>query len=145
MAIWFEQPTKDEAGKMQKGTLMETLDIQIIDLGEDYISGCMPVDHRTVQPYGILHGGASVALAETLGSLAAHLVVDSSKYFTVGMEVNANHLRPATKGRVTGTAKPIHIGKSSHVWGIEIKNDEGKMVCISRITMAIVSRDKIEK
>jgi 1,4-dihydroxy-2-naphthoyl-CoA hydrolase len=145
MAIWFEQPTKDEAGKMQKGTLMETLDIQIIDLGEDYISGSMPVDHRTVQPYGILHGGASVALAETLGSLAAHLVVDSSKYFTVGMEVNANHLRPATKGRVTGTAKPIHIGKSSHVWGIEIKNDEGKMVCISRITMAIVSRDKIEK
>ena len=145
MAIWFEQPTKDEAGKMQKGTLMETLDIQIIDLGEDYISGAMPVDHRTVQPYGILHGGASVALAETLGSLAAHLVVDSSKYFTVGMEVNANHLRPATKGRVTGTAKPIHIGKSSHVWGIEIKNDEGKMVCISRITMAIVSRDKIEK
>ncbi len=145
MAIWFKQPTKDEAGKMQKGTLMETLDIQITDLGEDYISGSMPVDHRTVQPYGILHGGASVALAETLGSVAAHLVVDSSKYFTVGMEVNANHLRPATKGRVTGTAKPIHIGKSSHVWGIEIKNEEGKMVCISRLTMAIVSRHTIEK
>ena len=105
----------------------------------------MPVDHRTVQPYGILHGGASVALAETLGSIAAHLVVDSDLYFTVGMEVNANHLRPVTRGRVTGTARPIHIGKSSQVWGIEIKNEENKMVCISRITMAVVPKSKLRK
>tara|TARA_B110000037_G_scaffold120310_1_gene137464 strand:- start:779 stop:1216 length:438 start_codon:yes stop_codon:yes gene_type:complete len=145
MAIWFKVPTKEEAGKMQKGTLMETLDIQIIELGEDYIVGSMPVDHRTVQPYGILHGGASVALAETLGSVAAHLVVDSSKFFTVGMEVNANHIRPAKKGRVIGTAKPIHIGRSSQIWGIEIKNEEGKMVCVSRITMAVLARERIEK
>ena len=145
MAIWFKEPTKEEAGKMQKGTLMETLDIQIIELGEDYIVGSMPVDHRTVQPYGILHGGASVALAETLGSVAAHLVVDSSKFFTVGMEVNANHIRPAKKGRVIGTAKPIHIGRSSQIWGIEIKNEEGKMVCVSRITMAVLARERIEK
>tara|TARA_B110000046_G_C12965102_1_gene386314 strand:- start:779 stop:1216 length:438 start_codon:yes stop_codon:yes gene_type:complete len=145
MAIWFKVPTKEEAGKMQKGTLMETLDIQIIELGEDYIVGSMPVDHRTVQPYGILHGGASVALAETLGSVAAHLVVDSSKFFTVGMEVNANHIRPAKKGRVIGTAKPIHIGRSSQIWGIEIKNEEGKIVCVSRITMAVLARERIEK
>ena len=145
MTIWFKEPTKEEAGKMQKGTLMETLDIQIIELGEDYIVGSMPVDHRTVQPYGILHGGASVALAETLGSVAAHLVVDSSKFFTVGMEVNANHIRPAKKGRVIGTAKPIHIGRSSQIWGIEIKNEEGKIVCVSRITMAVLARERIEK
>ncbi len=145
MAIWFKVPTKEEAGKMQKGTLMETLDIRIIELGEDYIVGSMPVDHRTIQPYGILHGGASVALAETLGSVAAHLVVDSSKFFTVGMEVNANHIRPAKKGRVIGTAKPIHIGRSSQIWGIEIKNEEGKIVCVSRITMAVLARERIEK
>jgi len=124
---------------------METLDIQITEVGEDFIRGTMPVDHRTVQPYGILHGGASVALAETLGSIAAHLVVDSDLYFTVGMEVNANHLRPVTRGRVTGTARPIHIGKSSQVWGIEIKNEENKMVCISRITMAVVPKSKLKK
>lgn len=145
MAIWFKEPTLEEAGKMQKGTLMETLDIRITELGADYICGSMPVDQRTVQPYGILHGGASVALSETLGSIAAHLVVDSSKFFTVGMEVNANHLRPVTKGRVIGTAKPIYIGRSSHVWGIEIKNEDGKLICISRLTMAVVSREKIEK
>ena len=124
---------------------METLDIQITEVGEDFIRGTMPVDHRTVQPYGILHGGASVALAETLGSIAAHLVVESDLYFTVGMEVNANHLRPVTRGRVTGTARPIHIGKSSQVWGIEIKNEENKMVCISRITMAVVPKSKLRK
>lgn len=145
MAIWFKQPTKEEAGKLEKGTLMETLDIQITELGEDFIRGTMPVDHRTVQPYGILHGGASVALAETLGSIAAHLVVDSDSYYTVGMEVNANHLRPVTKGRVTGTARPIHIGRSSQVWGIEIKNDQDKMVCISRITMAVVPKEQIKR
>jgi len=145
MAIWFKQPTKEEAGKLEKGTLMETLDIQITEVGEDFIRGTMPVDHRTVQPYGILHGGASVALAETLGSIAAHLVVDSEEFFTVGMEVNANHLRTVTEGRVTGTARPIHIGRSSHVWGIEITNNENKMVCISRITMAVVPKSKLRK
>ena len=144
MAIWFKQPTKEDAGKLEKGTLMETLDIRISEVGDDYICGTMPVDHRTVQPYGILHGGASVALAETLGSIAAHLVVDSSKYVTVGMEVNANHLRPVTSGRVTGKATPIHIGRSSHVWSIEITNVAGKMVCISRITMAVVEKSKIK-
>jgi 1,4-dihydroxy-2-naphthoyl-CoA hydrolase len=144
MAIWFKQPTKEDAGKLETGTLMETLDIRISEVGDDYICGTMPVDHRTVQPYGILHGGASVALAETLGSIAAHLVVDSTQYVTVGMEVNANHLRPVTSGRVTGKATPIHIGRSSHVWSIEITNEAGKLVCISRITMAVVEKSKIK-
>lgn len=145
MSIWFKQPTLEDAGKLQIGTLMETIDIRITELGEDYIKGTMPVDHRTVQPYGILHGGASVALAETLGSVAAHLVVDSSKYYTVGMEVNANHLRPATSGRVTGTAKPVHLGRASHVWSIEITDENGRLVCISRITMAVVPKEKLAK
>lgn len=123
---------------------MEALDIQITELGDDFIRGTMPVDHRTVQPYGILHGGASVSLAETLGSIAAHLVIDGSKFYTVGQEINANHIRPASKGRVTGTARPIHLGRSSQIWGIEITNEDGKLVCISRITMAVVSKEQLQ-
>lgn len=100
----------------------------------------MPVDHRTIQPYGLLHGGASVALAETLGSVAAHLSVDSSKYQAVGLEINANHVRGVRKGLVTGTATPVHIGKSTHVWAINIEDERGKLVCTSRITMAIIKK-----
>lgn len=142
--IWFKPVDITEASRGSKNTLLETLDIQITEIGEDYIKGDMPVDHRTVQPYGILHGGASVALAESLGSIAAYLTVDPEKYVTVGQEINANHLRPATSGRVTGTAKPIHIGRSSQVWGIEITNEAGKLVCISRITMAVVEKSKLK-
>lgn len=122
---------------------MEWLDMHITEVGDDYLKGDMPVDHRTVQPYGILHGGASVALAETLGSVAAHMVVDSSKFYTVGMEINANHLRPVKSGRVVGTARPIHLGKSSQVWSIEIHNEENKLVCVSRITMAVVPKERL--
>ena len=145
MAIWFQEVDADRADKMKRGTLLETLDIRITELGDDFIKGDMPVDHRTVQPYGILHGGASISLAESLGSIGAHLTVDPEKYFCVGMEINANHLRPATKGRVTGTARPIHRGKSSQVWSIEITDEEGKMECISRITMAVVLKSKLSK
>lgn len=128
---------------MRTGTLLETLDIRIIELGDDFLRGDMPVDHRTVQPYGILHGGASVALAESLGSIAAHLCVDTEKHYCVGMEINANHIRPVKSGRVIGTARPLHMGKSSHVWSIEIHNEDHKLICISRITMAVVDRNKI--
>ncbi|HAQ69614.1 hotdog fold thioesterase [Salibacteraceae bacterium] len=145
MAIWFKEVNAAQADQMRKGTLLESLDIRIIELGDDFIKGDMPVDHRTVQPYGILHGGASVSLAESLGSIGAHLTIDPEKFVCVGMEINANHLRPATKGKVIGTARPIHRGKSSQVWSIEIKDEEGKMVCISRITMAVLSKDKISK
>lgn len=145
MAIWFGEVDRSRAGEMRKGTLLETLGIEITELGDDFLRGTMPVDERTVQPYGVLHGGASVSLAESLGSLAAHLTVDSSKFYTVGMEINANHIRPVMSGHVTGTAKPIHLGRTSQVWGIEIVNEEGKLVCISRITMAVVPHQKLEK
>ncbi|MBT3647820.1 MAG: hotdog fold thioesterase [Flavobacteriales bacterium] len=145
MGIWYGEVDQDKAQTFRKGTLLDTLDINITELGDDYIKGTMPVDQRTRQTYGVLHGGASCALAETLGSIGAHLVVDSSKFFTVGMEINANHLCPVMSGIVTGTAKPIHLGRTSQVWGIEIVNENGKMVCISRITMAVVPREKLEK
>ena len=120
--------------------MVEHLGIEFIDISDHGISATMPVDERTVQPYGILHGGASVALAETLGSVAAHASIDSAKYQSVGLEINANHIRSVRNGIVTGTASPIHIGRSTHVWSIEIKNEEGKLVCTSRITMAIIEK-----
>ena len=103
----------------------------------------MPVDARTHQPVGILHGGASVVLAESLGSIASHLIIDTSKYMAVGLEINANHLRPVTSGFVTGTCMPIHIGSKTHVWDIRIVNERGKLVCISRLTVAIVVKTAI--
>ena len=120
--------------------MVEHLGIEITEIGSDFLKGKMPVDHRTVQPMNILHGGASVALAETLGSIAAVLTVDASKYSCVGMEINANHIRPVSSGYVYATARPVHLGKKSQVWSIEIVNEEGKMVCISRITMAVIDK-----
>jgi 1,4-dihydroxy-2-naphthoyl-CoA hydrolase len=100
----------------------------------------MPVDHRTKQPYGLLHGGASVALAETVGSYASHLVVDASKFQTVGIEINANHIRKVSSGFVTACAKPIHLGKTTHVWTIEITDESSNLVCISRLTVAVIPK-----
>ena len=125
---------------MSTNTMVEHLGIEFTEVTDSAITATMPVDHRTVQPYGILHGGASVALAETLGSVAAHASIDFTKYQSVGLEINANHIRSVRSGKVTGTATPIHIGRSTHVWSIEIKNDEGKLVCTSRITMAIIEK-----
>ena len=138
MAIWFKPVKISDIQGMEKDTLVETLGIEITELTDDSIKGRMPVDKRTFQPHKILHGGASVALAETLGSIASNLVIDDSKYICVGLDINANHLRPAKNGFVYGEAKAVHIGKKTHVWSIEIKNEEGKMVCISRLTMAVV-------
>ena len=117
-----------------------TLGILFTEIGEDYIRGTMPVDERTVQPFGLLHGGASVALAETLGSTGAAMCVDAEKYQVVGQEINANHVRAARSGLVTGTARPAHIGGRTHVWTIDIVNEAGLLVCISRITMAVIKR-----
>ena len=127
---------------MSKNTILETIGIEITEITDDSIKGKMPVDHRTKQPAGILHGGASVVLAESLGSIASNLTVDQTKYYCVGLDVNANHIRPVNKGYVYGTTIPIHIGKKTHVWGIEIKNEEGKLVSISRLTMAVIEKDK---
>ena len=119
-------------------TLVSHLGIVITEAGDDWLRGTMPVDARTRQPYGILHGGASVALAETLGSVAGNLCVDTTKEMVVGLEINANHLRGLRSGRVTAVATPIHIGRTTHVWDIRLSSDEGKASCVSRLTMAVV-------
>lgn len=138
MAIWFQTSSIEKLQERHKDTLINHLDIRLTEIGEDYLCGEMPVDHRTVQPMGILHGGASVALAETLGSVAANLVVDREKKACVGLEINANHLKSVRSGKVIGTARPVHIGSSTQVWSIEIRNEAGQLTCISRITMAVL-------
>lgn len=120
--------------------MIEHIGINITEVGDDFLAGTMPVDHRTVQPMGILHGGASVALAETLGSMAASLVIDPSRQYCVGMDINANHMRSARSGYVKGVARPLHLGSSTQVWSIEIKDEQEKLVCISRLTMAVLTK-----
>jgi 1,4-dihydroxy-2-naphthoyl-CoA hydrolase len=140
LGIWFERPTLEQLRAMQAATLVEHLGMQVTEVGDDYLRGTMPVDSRTRQPSGLLHGGASVALAESLGSLGAVWCVDRSRYTCVGQEINANHLRAAREGFVTGTARPFHLGSRSHVWGIEIRDEAERLVCVSRITMAVLER-----
>lgn len=139
MSIWFKSYTLEEA----RGNILcmpDHLGIELLEIGPDFLSGRMPVDHRTRQPQGILHGGASVVLAETLGSIAANLVVDRSKQSCVGQEVNANHVRAVPDGWVIGTARPLHLGRRSHVWDIRIVDERQKLACISRLTMAVLDR-----
>ncbi|WP_237057115.1 hotdog fold thioesterase [Microbulbifer sediminum] len=138
MGIWHHEASLDELNEMCNGCMPAHVGIEVTELGEDYLTATMPVDRRTRQPFGILHGGASVVLAETLGSIAANLVVDGKKFYCVGQEINANHLRPVAEGVVTGTTRPVHIGRSSQVWEIRITDPSGKLNCISRITMAVV-------
>jgi 1,4-dihydroxy-2-naphthoyl-CoA hydrolase len=140
MSIWKQNVDLATANAWSRNTLMQAIDIRITEIGDDYLRGTMPVDDRTRQPYGILHGGASVALAETLGSTAAMLCCEAGRA-AVGLEINANHLRAVRKGTVTGTAHPIHIGRSTQVWEIRIENENGEPTCISRLTMAVVPAD----
>jgi 1,4-dihydroxy-2-naphthoyl-CoA hydrolase len=140
MSIWRSLQTLEELNGNRGGTLIENLGILFTEIGDDFVRGTMPVDTRTVQPYGLLHGGASVALAETLGSMGAAMCVDADGYQVVGQEINANHVRAARSGLVTGTARAVHLGGRTHVWSIEIVNDAKKLVCISRITMAVIKR-----
>ena len=120
--------------------MVEHLGIVYTDVGKDFISAKMPVDHRTHQPLGLLHGGASVALAETLGSVAATFSVDHEKFNCVGVEINANHVKSVRKGWVHGTAKPLHLGKSTQIWEIVINSESGELVCISRLTLAVIKK-----
>ncbi len=138
--IWFNKtlPDLDAANALSANTLVAHLDIVIEAIGEDSITGSMPVDARTHQPYGILHGGASVALAETLGSVGAALTVDVSRYRVVGLDINANHVRGVREGRVTAVATPFHLGRTTQVWSIEQRDDRDKLTCVSRLTMAII-------
>jgi 1,4-dihydroxy-2-naphthoyl-CoA hydrolase len=139
-SIWFRRPELDEANVWQRSTIAGPLGISITEVGDDFMRGTMPVDARTHQPMGILHGGASVVLAESLGSLAANYCVDNARFYCVGLDVNANHLRAVRQGHVTGTARPIHLGKSTQVWDIRIVDEQSRDVCISRLTLAVLSR-----
>jgi 1,4-dihydroxy-2-naphthoyl-CoA hydrolase len=139
--IWKTKPSLDVVNSFSKNTAVESLGIVYEEIGDDYLVARMPVDNRTVQPFRILHGGASVLLAETLGSTASTLSIDLTKYQPVGVEINANHLSSAREGTsVLGTVRPIRVGRTIHVWNIEIKDEVGKMICISRITIAVVQR-----
>jgi len=138
MAIWFGNPTVEDARKGHVGLLASHLGIDFIEFGPDYLRGTMPVEPRTHQPMGYLHGGASLVLAETLGSVAANYVVDRSHQRCLGQEINANHLRPVSDGLVTGTARPYHLGARSQVWSIEIRDSRERLVCVSRLTVAVL-------
>lgn len=137
MRIWQKPISIEELTRSHVGTVGGHIGLEFVEIGDDYIVGRVPVDARTIQPYGILHGGVSVVLAETLGSCGAHYSVPEGER-TVGLDVNANHLRAASKGWVTGTARPVHRGRSTHVWQIELHNDEGELTCVSRLTMAVL-------
>jgi 1,4-dihydroxy-2-naphthoyl-CoA hydrolase len=132
--------TPNQLNQMNRGNMAGFLGIEYTEVGSDYLCARMPVDERTRQPMGLLHGGASVALAETLGSIAAYLTIDADKQYCVGLDINANHVRGVTGGFVYGKATPLHLGRSTQVWEIRITDEAGKLVCISRLTMAVLER-----
>jgi 1,4-dihydroxy-2-naphthoyl-CoA hydrolase len=142
MSLWRQAPDLDALNALQQHTIGELLDIRFESFDDQSLSASMAVDARTHQPYGLLHGGASVVLAETLGSMASYLCIDSSRFCCVGLEVNANHLRGLRSGRVHAVARPVHLGRTTHVWDIRLNGDDGKPSCISRLTMAIVPLDE---
>ncbi len=141
MSIWkHEGLTVADLNHMNKNTLAETLHMQFTEIGDDYIRLQMPVNSTTHQPYGLLHGGASAALAETIGSVASWMCIDREKQICVGMEINCNHIRGIKQGVVIATATPLHLGASSHVWDIRIKNESEKLICVSRLTVAVLKK-----
>lgn len=140
--IWFSEFTVEELNNRPKNHLGGLIGIEFTEIGEDYLKGTMPVDERTHQPAGILHGGASVVLAETLGSIASYMCIDPELYQAVGLEINANHLRPVKSGKVTGVCTVLHRGAKTHVWEIKIYDERGKMNCVSRITVAVIPKMK---
>lgn len=139
--IWFNHNlTVDAVNAMGPDTMGEHIGMRFTEIGTDYLKATLPVDNRTRQPYGLLHGGASCVLAETLGSVASALVVDPEKFICVGLEINANHVRSARQGIVTGTCTPIHLGASTHVWDIRIHDEREKLICVSRLTVAVLKK-----
>lgn len=139
--IWKHHLSLSQVNSFAANTAMEHLGIEVTEIGPDFITAKMPVDHRTKQPLGLLHGGASVLLAESLGSFASFLCIeDTSKYMSVGVEINANHLRSVSDGYVWGTARPVRIGRLIQVWNIEIIDDQERLICTSRLTIAVVER-----
>lgn len=141
MSIWFDkEPSLEKFKDFIKGTMDEHIGIEWIEAGENFLKARMPVDHRTKQAYGLLHGGASCVLAEAIGSVGSAMVVDFAKFICVGLEINANHIRSAREGYVTGIATPLHLGSSTHVWDIKIYDEKEKLICVSRLTVAIIPR-----
>ena len=140
MTIWKTPRSIEELNSGGAGTMVEHLGMRFTEISDDFVRGTMPVDARTRQPYGLLHGGASVALAETLGSTGATMCVDTTQFLCLGQEINANHVRAARAGLVTGTARPVHLGGRTQVWAIDIRDDAGNLVCTSRLTIAIIRR-----
>lgn len=138
--VFLSSPSLDQLNSTSKETMVRHLGIEFTKIGDDYLEATMPVDHRTKQPMGLLHGGANVALAETLGSLASSLTIDQSKQACVGLEINANHIKAVRDGKVKGVAKPVHIGKTTQIWEIKIYNESDQLCCISRLTMAILDK-----
>ncbi len=139
-SIFRKDFTLDSIHQLGNGTLTEALGIKLVEIGPDFLKASMPVDHRTRQSMGILHGGASVALAETVGSVAGFGVVDPTRQYCVGLEINANHLRSIATGVVTGLCKPIHLGRKTQVWDIRITDEHEKLICISRLTLAVLDK-----
>ncbi len=139
MSLWKQTTDLDRINAWNRGCLVEHLGMQITEVGDDYLRGTMPVDGRTKQPFGLLHGGASVALAESLGSLAGNLCIEAGE-MAVGLDINANHVRAVTEGFVTGTARALHVGRTTQVWEIRIEDERARLVCISRLTLAVVPR-----
>lgn len=142
MAIWFQALSLEALNDRAKNTMSAFLGIQFTDIGDDYLTATMPVSERTKQPIGILHGGANVVLAESIASTAANAVVDLSQFYCVGLEINANHIRSVPEGLVTAITKPIHIGRSTQIWEVNIFNEMGKLTCISRMTASVLARTK---
>jgi 1,4-dihydroxy-2-naphthoyl-CoA hydrolase len=141
MTIWKPHASLEAMNQRSHGSMISHLGIEFTEIGPDFLRAKMPVDHRTLQPVGILHGGASAALSETVGSVAGHFCIDLEKYFCVGLEVNINHLRQISSGFVIATAKPFHIGRKTHVWSIEVRDEQGRLVAISRHTLAVLPRE----
>lgn len=138
--LWRRPVAADELNALADSTMDGHLGIRFTDVGADYLRATMPVDERTRQPFGILHGGASVALAESLGSVASNLCVDAKRYQCVGIEVNANHIRAVGAGRVTGTVRPLHVGGKIHVWEIKLRDTDERLTCVARLTVAVLER-----
>lgn len=143
MSIWKQPVTLEQLNALNPNTMMMAIGIVFTEVGDDYLRATMPVDARTHQPFGLLHGGASAALAETLGSTGGMMVLDPTQNVVVGLEINANHMRGVKSGTVTGTARPLHLGRSTQVWEIRIEDESQRLVCISRLTLAVVPRGAV--
>ena len=138
--IWHQPLTLEALQQRGKNTLIEYIGIEFIEIGENFLVARMAVDHRTIQPAGIMHGGSSCVLAETIGSTAANCCVDSTQFYCVGLDINTNHIKSIREGYVIGTAKPFHLGRSTQVWGIEIVNEQNQLISVNRLTMAVIKK-----